>query len=123
MKRNILVLVALLVLGSVSLVAADVAPVLKTVEAKKVCMINERLFEKDQIPIEVEGRTYYGCCEMCKTALAKDATKRVGIDPVTGKKVDKATAIIAANADGEVFYFETVESLNYFNTREAKKKK
>lgn len=96
---------------------AQVTPVaaapssLKRVETKKVCMINNQVFEKDQIPVEVEGRTYYGCCEMCKERLAKDAAARTATDPVTGKTVDKATAVIAAQADGSVLYFESEETL------------
>ena len=122
-KRNGLSLIALVLASTLSLLAGDKpAAAVKTVEAKKVCMINERVFEKDQIPVVVEGKTYYGCCEMCKTALAQNADKRQGTDPVTGKKVDKATAVIAANADGEVFYFESQDTLNYYNAREAKKK-
>lgn len=86
-------------------------PALKRVETKKVCMINNQLFEKDQIPVQVEGRTYYGCCEMCKEKLAKDAAARQAVDPVTGKKVDKAKAVIAALPDGKVLYFESTETL------------
>lgn len=86
-------------------------PALKQVETKKVCMINNQVFEKDQIPIQVEGRTYYGCCEMCKEKLAKDAAARQAVDPVTGKTVDKAKAVIAALPDGKVLYFESVETL------------
>ncbi len=86
-------------------------PVLKVVEAKKVCMVNNQLFEKDQIPIAVEGKTYYGCCEMCKERLAKDAAARTAVDPVTGKKVDKAKAVIAALPDGKVLYFESEKTL------------
>ena len=41
------------------------------VETKKVCMVNDALFQKDQIPVEVEGKTYYGCCQMCKARLAE----------------------------------------------------
>ena len=46
---------------------------LKRVETKKVCMVNNQVFEKDQIPVAVDGKTYYGCCEMCKERLAKGA--------------------------------------------------
>ena len=88
---------------------------LTKVETKTVCMINEQAMGKDQIPVEVEGRTYYGCCEMCKKALASDAAKRVAIDPVSGKQVDKATAVIAAQEDGRVFYFESDETLAKYN--------
>jgi YHS domain-containing protein len=91
---------------------------LKKVEAKKVCMVNNTAFDKDQIPVAVEGRTYYGCCEMCKERLQKDAEIRSAVDPVTGKKVDKATAVIAAQPDGKVLYFESQETLAKY---EAKK--
>jgi YHS domain-containing protein len=90
---------------------AGVKPALKRVETKKVCMITNAVFEKDQIPVPVGGKTYYGCCEMCKERLAKDASSRVAVDPVTGKNVDKATAVIAAQADGKVLYFESEKTL------------
>jgi YHS domain-containing protein len=89
---------------------------LTKVETKTVCMINEQAMGKDQIPVEIEGRTYYGCCEMCKKALSTDAAKRVAFDPVTGKQVDKATAVIAAQEDGRVFYFESDETLAKYNS-------
>jgi YHS domain-containing protein len=95
----------------------DVKPAgtLTKVEPKTVCMINEHAMGKDQIPVEVDGKTYYGCCDMCKKALAADASKRMSTDPVTGKQVDKATAIIAAQEDGRVFYFESDETLAKYN--------
>lgn len=88
---------------------------LTRVETKTVCMINEHAMGKDQIPIEIEGKTYYGCCEMCKKALAADAAKRVALDPVSGKQVDKATAVIASQEDGRVFYFENEANLAKHN--------
>jgi YHS domain-containing protein len=87
---------------------------LQVVETKYVCMINNQRFNKVQIPVEVEGRTYYGCCEMCKGRLSGDPKSRVAIDPVSGKEVDKAKAVIGANADGEVFYFENAENLKRY---------
>lgn len=87
------------------------------VETKKVCMVNDALFEKDQIPVEVEGKTYYGCCQMCKARLAEDAAVRSAVDPVTGNTVDKATAVPGALADGRVFYFESVETLAKYNEK------
>jgi YHS domain-containing protein len=87
---------------------------LKRVETKKVCMINNQIFEKDQIPVEVQGRTYYGCCEMCKERLANDAASRTAVDPVSGKEVDKAKAVIAAKPDGSVLYFESEESMEKY---------
>lgn len=90
---------------------------LTKVEAKTVCMVNEMAMKKDQIPVEVDGKTYYGCCEMCKKTLAEKAEQRVAVDPVSGRKVDKATAVIAAQEDGRVFYFENEESLAKYNAK------
>ena len=90
---------------------------LKRVETKKVCMVNNQVFEKDQIPVAVNGKTYYGCCEMCKERLAKDAAARTATDPVTGKPVDKATAVIAAMPDGKVLYFESQETYEKYSKK------
>lgn len=91
---------------------------LKRVETKKVCMVNNAAFEKDQIPVQVSGKTYYGCCEMCKERLAKDAAARTATDPVTGKTVDKATAVIAAKEDGTVLYFESEKTLEQYEKKQ-----
>ena len=88
---------------------------LTKVDPKTVCMVNEMAMGKEQIPVEVEGKTYYGCCEMCKNALAKDASKRTAVDPISGKNVDKAKAVIGAQSDGRVFYFESDENLEKVN--------
>ena len=104
-------------LAAVSL-AADSAPApLTQVEPKKVCMINERFMDKDQIPVLVDGKTYYGCCEMCKERLAKDASKRAAVDPVSGKTVDKARAVIGGNAEGRVYYFENEANLKKYRAK------
>lgn len=87
---------------------------LKPVEAKMVCMMNDRVFDKEQMAIEIEGKTYYGCCPMCKEMLGKDASKRAATDPVSGSKVDKATAIIGADTHGMTYYFESEENLHKF---------
>jgi YHS domain-containing protein len=84
------------------------------VESKYVCMINNQRFNKEQIPVAVGNRTYYGCCEMCKSKLRNDPRSRVAIDPVSKKKVDKAAAIIGVDADGSAYYFENAENLKQF---------
>ncbi len=84
------------------------------VETKYVCMINNQKFDKEQIPIEVSGKTYYGCCEMCKQTLRNKPASRMATDPTSGKKVDKAKAVIGATSDGRVFYFENQENLKKF---------
>lgn len=101
------------------LAADDAQPALRRVEAKHVCMINNQNMGRDQIPVEVENKTYYGCCEGCKKALAEKSETRSAIDPVTGKAVDKATAVIGAKADGSVLYFESEKTFEEFLKRQA----
>jgi YHS domain-containing protein len=117
MRQKIAFALALSLLLAMTAFAQDAKPAgkLKKVETKKVCMINEHNMDKDQVPVEIDGKTYYGCCEMCKKALAEKPEKRVATDPVTGKQVDKATAVIAAQEDGRVFYFESDETLAKYN--------
>src|SRR5690554_3931710 len=72
-----------------------------------VCMVNNEYMGKKQFEVEFEGKTYYGCCQMCKERIPKDESVRVAIDPLSKKQVDKATALIAVTDDrGEVSYFE-----------------
>ena len=52
---------------------------------------------------------------MCKGRLEKDATARTAIDPVTSKPVDKATAVIARNEAGSVFYFGSEDTLRRYS--------
>ena len=102
-------LLALVWMGGV----AEAEP-LSRVEAKRVCMVNDTVFPRDQIPVEVQGKVYFGCCEMCKGRLAKDASVRSAVDPISGKKVDKATAVIGADSEGKVRYFESEDTFARF---------
>ncbi len=79
---------------------------LKRVPTEQVCMVNDAFMGKKQIPIPVQGKIYYGCCQMCVSTLNNDASERQAVDPVSGHTVDKATAVIGALPDGNVFYFE-----------------
>ena len=45
-----------------------------------------------EFTVEVGGKTYFGCCPMCKERLATDAEARQAMDPVSGRMVDKAVA-------------------------------
>ncbi len=89
---------------------------LKPAEAQYVCMMNNKMFDKPQIVIEVEGKTYYGCCPMCADKLKNDASLRTATDPVSGKSVDKASAVIGADTHGMTYYFESKENFNKFAT-------
>jgi YHS domain-containing protein len=83
-------------------------------DPSQVCMVNDQFMGKPQIPVEVEGRTYYGCCAMCKDKLVKQPESRTAQDPVTGEPVDKAKAIIVQDSDGRVKYFTSEDTLRRF---------
>lgn len=77
------------------------------VKPGEVCMVNDTVMDKPQIPVKVDGKTYYGCCEGCVERLKKDGSLRTAKDPVTGREVDKAKAFIIKAANGTALYFES----------------
>ena len=79
------------------------------IDPSQVCFINNKYMGKPQIPVTVDGKTYYGCCAGCATALRSDPSTRVATDPYSGARVDKANAFIARNPTGPdtVLYFES----------------
>ena len=72
-----------------------------------VCMVNNAFMGIPQIAVEVEGKTYYGCCDMCEQKLKDSDEHRYAKDPLTGEQVDKATAFIVLTAPTsyQVAYF------------------
>jgi YHS domain-containing protein len=94
--------------------APETAKVTLVDEPSLVCMVNNQFMGKPQIPVEVDGTTYYGCCEMCKTKLADDPASRTAIDPVSGATVDKARAVMGKTSTGAIHYFESKENLAKF---------
>lgn len=95
---------------------AVTSPGLTQVESKYVCMVTNELNAKEQIPVVVDGKTYYGCCHMCEAKLKEDPASRMATDPVSGRQVDKSTAVIGAAPGGKVYYFESAEDLKAFNS-------
>jgi len=87
----------------------------KQVDSKYVCMMTKKHFDTEQTAVNVEGRTYYVCCRMCKAELLKDASSREDVDPVSGNKVDKATAVVGVDKAGNVYFFENVQNLERFS--------
>lgn len=76
-----------------------------------VCMVNDAYMGRLQFEVPFEGKTYYGCCDMCKERIPKDESVRYAIDPFSKKKVDKADAyIVLIGQNGEVVYFENEEN-------------
>jgi len=118
--RTLLLGAFLIVLNLTSLeavAAPEEGEKLTIVEAEYVCMVNNKLFDREQIPVTVEDKIYYGCCPMCKERLEKIAQIRTSIDPVSGNQVDKASAIIGAQANRTVHYFENEQNLKKFTIK------
>ena len=86
---------------------------LSQVESKYVCMVNENIYEEEQILVEVDGLNYYGCCLDCKAKLERDESYRFTTDLVSGNQVNKALAIIG-ECNKKAYYFETLENLQQY---------
>ncbi len=100
--------------------AAPANEAIEIVPNEKVCMVTDAVFPKKQIPVTANGKTYYGCCENCKKTLSEDAKVRSAVDPISGKSVDKASAVIAAREDGSVIYFENKKNFEEFKKQMKK---
>jgi len=91
------------------------------VDRSKVCFVNNKFMDKPQIPVEVDNKTYYGCCQGCVVGLQTRRPLRFATDPLTGKEVDKATAFIAIDPAGDgkrVLYFESAATHAAFTKKQ-----
>jgi len=70
-----------------------------------VCMMQDMVLGKAGIPIQFAGKTYYGCCEMCKEKIKNEPQKYTrATDLVSRKPVDKSESFIYS-IDGTAYYF------------------
>lgn len=90
----------------------------------KVCMINNKSMSTDQIVVQVNNKTYYGCCEACVKALKEDPATRFAIDPLSNEQVDKATAFIIGKpgTKDNVLYFKSKANANEYIKKFAQQK-
>jgi YHS domain-containing protein len=114
MSRTMWLLGVCLALVLTAMTTTADAGSLQRVAPDRVCMVNNTAHSAPQIPVVVDGKTYFGCCEMCKGRLASDPQSRTAVDPTSGKTVDKATAVIGATPQGKVMYFESAASLEEY---------
>ncbi len=81
------------------------------VPSNLVCMVNNQYMGVEQLVVDFEGKTYYGCCEMCQKRIPTEPKVRVAIDPYSQEEVNKAEAVIAVTGErGEVSYFANKEN-------------
>ncbi len=123
--KNLILLISLITAGLTSTNSfAQESPkfeltpqkVSRKVESNFVCYVNNKYMGKQQIPVEVDGKTYYGCCQGCVGNLKYNRKVRYSVDPYTGEEVDKATAYIVVKGDGsqEVYYFKNKANYDKF---------
>ena len=90
------------------------------IPSRQVCMVNNAYMGKDQFEVPFEGKTYYGCCQMCVERIPKDEAARIAVDPFTSKKVDKSSAyIVLSGENGEVAYFSSEDTYRQFRAVSA----
>ncbi|MBD3627736.1 hypothetical protein [Cyclobacterium sp.] len=84
-----------------------------------VCMVNDAFMGIEQIPVEADGKTYYGCCQMCVSKISENTDNvRYATDPFSGEKVNKADAFIVFKPGQKtaVLYFASEGNYNaYFD--------
>ena len=80
----------------------------QVLDRSMVCMVNDRVMGQPQLPVEVGGKTYYGCCAGCVSRLNRDRKARVAVDPVSGRDIDKS--VILRGERGQALYFESTET-------------
>lgn len=86
------------------------------IDHKLVCMVNNTYMGVDQIPVQIQNKTYYGCCDKCVRDLNTDETVRLAVDPYSKKKVDKALAFITMSPvkPGNILYFKSEQNANKY---------
>lgn len=87
------------------------------IQAELVCMVNDAYMGRKQIPVPVEDKVYYGCCQMCVGKLQNNKKIRFAKDPLTGEMVDKSEAFIdiKPGSDSEVLYFKSKENFTQYS--------
>lgn len=105
--KRIGLLVGILFFAVTRSAPAAAAPAITVPERSRVCMMQDTVMAVPAIPLTSGGKTYYGCCEMCKAKIAAEPERYTRArDPHSGAVVDKATAALLS-VDGRVVYFES----------------
>lgn len=113
------ILTTILALTCTSIVLANTLWAQNISDRKYVCMMQDSLQVKPGTPIEIDGKTYYGCCSMCAGKMKAEPAKYTKAkDPVSGLFVDKSSAFIFGH-EGTAYYFDSEETRKQFANNPA----
>lgn len=85
--------------------------------ANKVCMVGDEIKFKEIRPVNIDGKTYWACCDKCEAKLNRNyKDTRFTTDPYSGIKISKADAVIFQNPEkkGKVLFFESSSNYNEY---------
>ena len=111
--KNILTLIFTTVVTCI-VVNINLAQAQNIDDRTRVCMMQDSLQVKPGTPIEIDGKTYYGCCSMCAGKMKANPAKYTKAkDPVSSALVDKSGAFVFAH-NGSIYYFESEDTRKKF---------
>lgn len=87
---------------------------LTRVNATEVNMVTNRYQKAVQEPVSLNGKAYYAAGSGYSSTLSNNPSIRFAKDPLTNRVVDKAEAIIFADAAGRAYYFESEDTYKGF---------
>ncbi len=93
---------------------ASKAPMLIRVKAEEVNMATNHYEGAKQSMVTIDGKAYYAGASGYARHITANPSTRFSKDPYTGKGVDKAEAVIFADASSRVHYFESEETYKAF---------
>jgi YHS domain-containing protein len=86
----------------------------------QVCMVKRTVQPRTAHTYEYQGKTYHFCCTVCESKFKADPEHlRFAADPVNGKPVDKADAVIYSY-QGHAYFFRSERTLKKFSKDPAK---
>ncbi|CAM2069701.1 M56 family metallopeptidase [Sulfidibacter corallicola] len=92
-------------------------------DPRHVCMFADEVIENGprvSRVLEIDGHRYYLATKECLESIARHSEIRFARDPMSGREVDKANAVLAVYAgSSRVAYFENEENLAEYNRRKA----
>ncbi|MDF1546732.1 MAG: hypothetical protein P1P88_02845 [Bacteroidales bacterium] len=89
----------------------------KEIPDSMVCMVSGEVKNKAIKPIFVNGKTYWGCCNMCIAKLTNNTGNvQFALDPLTKKQINKSDAVIRLNPkyQRQALFFESNKTYHQY---------